>query len=115
MPDTMMVASAAPVRDLCPALRNIRLRLRRCLALVEKQILTAAPEALRDARLGGLAREREELLGALQRVATASQRGLAPGDRLRELETLLEHLPGCVTRKARARVLLLIDGLRCGA
>src|SRR5476651_1879013 len=99
MPDTMMVASAAPVRDLCPALRNIRLRLRRCLALVEKQIPAAAqPGALRDARMSGLFRERDQLLGALQRVATASERGLAPADRIRELETLLAHLPGCVTR-----------------
>jgi hypothetical protein len=116
MPDTMIAGNVAPVRDLCPALRNIRLRLRRCLALVEKQLVAAGqPVALRDVRVGGLVRERERILGALERVATASERGLAPAHRVRELETLLEHLPGCVTRKARARVLLLIDGLRGAA
>ena len=115
MPDTMIAGNIAPVRDLCPALRNIRLRLRRCLVLVEKQIVAAPSTALRDARVSGPVREREKILGALERVATASERGLAPADRIRELETLLEHLPGCVTRKARTRVLLLIDGLRSAA
>jgi hypothetical protein len=112
MPDTMIAPSVAPVRDLCPALRNIRLRLRRRLAAVEKEIaMSGWPAALRDARMTGLSQERERILGALAHVATASERGLAPEERARQLETLLAHLPGCVTQKSRARVRLLIEGL----
>ena len=112
MPDTMFAPGVAPVRDLCPALRNVRLRLRRRLAAVEKEIaMSGWPAALRDARTMGLSQERERILGSLAHVATASERGLAPGERSRRLETLLADLPGCVTQKARARVRLLIEGL----
>jgi hypothetical protein len=116
MPDTMMIAGSAPARDLCPALRNVRLRLRRHLAVVEKEIATAVrPAALRDERAKRLLHEREQLLEALKHVASASERGLAPAQRIRELESLLDHLPDCVTAKARARVRLLIEGLDSGA
>jgi hypothetical protein len=116
MPDAMMAAGGAPARDLCPALRNVRLRMRRRLAGVEKEIAMAAwPAALRNARMAGLASEREQLLEALKQVAAASERGLEPEERIRELEALLARLPGCVTHKARARVRLLIEGLDSGA
>ncbi|HEY4997509.1 MAG TPA: hypothetical protein VII36_00125, partial [Usitatibacter sp.] len=106
----------APVRDLCPALRNIRLRVRRRLAQVEKEIAsTPRSVAFHEARVSSLAREREQLLEALERLCAASERGLARGDRVRELETLLDHLPDCVTQKARARVRLLIEGLGSAA
>ncbi|HEX7605384.1 MAG TPA: hypothetical protein VF348_01650 [Usitatibacter sp.] len=112
MPDTMIAPSVAPVRDLCPALRNVRLRLRRRLAAIEKEIaMSGWPAAHRDARMTGLSQERERILGALAHVATASERGLPPEERVRLLEALLAHLPGCVTQKARARVRLLIEGL----
>jgi hypothetical protein len=115
MPDTMIAPSVAPVRDLCPALRNIRLRLRRRLAAIEKEIATSGwPATLRDARMTVVSQERERILGALAHVAAASERGLAPAERIRQLETLLAHLPGCVTQKARARVSLLIEGLESG-
>ena len=113
MPDTMIAPGVAPVRDLCPALRNVRLRLRRRLAAVDKEISmsSAWPAALRDARMTGLSQEGERILRSLAHVATASERGLAPGERMHRLETLLAHIPGCVTQKARARVRLLIEGL----
>jgi hypothetical protein len=112
MSDTRGDVGGAPTRDFCPALRNIRLRLRRRLAAVDQEV-AAFPEsaALRDALMTGLAREREQIVAAFAHVNAASEEGLAPQERIALLETLLAHLPGCVTQRARARVGFLIEGL----
>jgi hypothetical protein len=112
MPDAMPDTGRAPTRDLCPALRNIRLRLRRRLAAIDREI-AAMPEsaALCDAPMTGLAREREQIIAAFAHVNAASGKDLAPGERIAFLETLLAHLPRCVTQRARARVGFLIEGL----
>ncbi len=112
MPDTLMARERAPARDFCPALRNIRLRMAKRLALIEEELAAAAqPVALREARAPRLAREREEIVTALRRLVAASERGLSSSERVRELQALLELLPACVTHRARARVRLLIEGL----
>ena len=116
MPDTLMAAVRVPTRDFCPALRNIRLRMVKRLALIEEELAAAAqPVALLGARAPRLAKEREEIVAALRRLVVASERGLAPDARVRELEALLDLLPACVTHRARARVRLLIEGLDSAA
>lgn len=111
MPDTLMARDRVATRDFCPALRNIRLRMVKRLALIEEELAAAQPMALRDARAARLAKERAEIVAALGRLLAASERGLAPDERVRELEALLDLLPACVTDRARARVRLLIEGL----
>lgn len=108
MPDTLMARERAPTRDFCPALRNIRLRMAKRLALIEEELAAAAQPAARAPRLS---QEREQIVAALRRLIVASERGLAPDERVRELEALLDLLPACVTQRARARVRLLIEGL----
>ncbi|MGZ5038586.1 MAG: hypothetical protein ACXWHB_09190 [Usitatibacter sp.] len=106
---------APPGRDLCPALRNIRLRLRKRLAIVDEELTAQArPGALDDARMSRLTRERAEIVVAMCRILAASDRSLGADERVNELEALLGELPDCVTPKARSRVRLLIEGL-CSA
>lgn len=110
------LAPASPGRDLCPALRNIRLRLRKRLAIIDEELAgQASPGAFRDERVARLTRERAEIVVAMCRIVAASDRSLAAEERVSELEALLGELPDCVTPKARSRVRLLIEGLDSAA
>lgn len=102
----------APARDLCPVLTTIRIRVQGRLATIDEQILAdAQANAPSDARLVALQTERAGLARALELIATASARGLEREERIHWLETLLHYAPECVTRKARQRLRLLIEGL----
>jgi hypothetical protein len=103
----------APVRDLCPVLRAMRLRIQSRLAAADAEILTLAlPIALGVDKLASLQRERAVLVQALELIATASDRSLEREARVRWLEALRDSAPDCVTPKARRRLSLLIEGLR---
>jgi hypothetical protein len=102
-----------PARDLCPVLRSMRIRIERRLGVVDAHILALAQPAGRDdMKQVPLQRERAALVEALELIATASERGLEREARRRWLETLLGSAPACVTKKARHRLHLLIEGLR---
>ena len=98
----------APARDLCPVLTTIRIRVQGRLAAIDEEILDNGQSHERFAALQG---ERISLVEALELIATASDRGLDREARIHWLETLLRCAPQCVTRKARQRLRLIIDGL----
>lgn len=103
---------ASPVRDLCPVLRGIRIRVETRLAAVDDDLLSLSGAAKLDDRLATLQRERASLVEALELIATASERGLEREARRRWLLTLLRQAPECVTPKALRRLRHLIEGLR---
>jgi hypothetical protein len=100
------------VRDLCPVLRGIRIRVETRLAAVDEDLLSLSGAAKADDRLPTLQRERASLVEALELIATASERGLEREARRRWLLTLLRQAPECVTPKALRRLRHLIEGLR---
>lgn len=104
-----------PMRDYCPALRNVRLRLAKRLRMLEQEIGAIPQALLRNGHGKRLAEERDAIVASLDRLLTASQRDLAPRERIGALESLLAELPRCVTEKARSRVRLIIEGLGSGS
>ena len=104
-----------PMRDYCPALRNVRLRLAKRLRAVEQEIGAIPQALLRNGHGKRLAEERDAIVASLDRLLAASQRGLAPRERIGALEALLAELPRCVTEKARSRVRLIVEGLGSGS
>jgi hypothetical protein len=104
-----------PMRDFCPALRNVRLRLAKRLRALEQEIEGVPHAMLRSTHVKRLSAERDAIVAALDRLLVASQRGLDAAQRVRALESLLQEMPTCVTHKARMRVRYIIEGLGSAA